>query len=183
MPDIVADYGAVGDAEWTTTTLNITSGTTTLTASDPIWTSMDVGKSIVLPPPPFGSPHWTTIAAFNSPTQITLADNATSTLTSYAAIVAWGTDSTAAFQAFKDDHQGETVTLTIPAGTYLISSGNFLGMWDGIRNITVNATGATLCGATFTISALGQYEAPGHTARTASVSTSPTTDSTALFGA
>jgi hypothetical protein len=174
MPDIVADYGAVGDAEWVTTTLNITAGTTTLTASDPVWTSGDVGKNIVLPPPPFGSPHWTTISAFVSPTQITLAANATSTLTSYAAIVAWGTDSTAAFQAFKDDYQNDTVTLTIPAGTYLISSGNFLGLWNGIRNITVNATGATLCGATFTISASAQYEAPGHTARTASVSAGAT---------
>jgi hypothetical protein len=169
--NIVTDYGAVGTAEWAQTLLNITAGTAILHASDPIWAIGDIGKGILLPASPFGNVQIFTIAGFTSATQITLSGNSTVTFTDYDAIVAWGTDDTAAFQDFKDDYQGQSgVVLTIPPGIYLIMSGNFTGMWDGITNITVNATGATLAGGAFQVQASAQYQFSGHTGYVASVS-------------
>ena len=185
--NIVTDYAAVGDAQWAQTTLSIT--TNVLTSATPIWASGDVGKSIVVGQcgggagePQGGTPLRTTIAAFTSATQITLAANCVSPLSSEPnVIVAWGTnngkmlppngadDADGPFARFRNDFQGQAVTLTIPAGTYLISNGNFGGLFNGIRNITVNATGATLAGGLFQIQADAQYGATGHTARTASV--------------
>ena len=168
--NIVTDYGAVADGEWATTTLNITAGTSVLSAASAIWAAGDVGKSIVVPTLPFSSAFHTTISAVGGGgTQVTLAANCPYTLTAYSAIVAWGTNNESAFQDFKDELQGGAVTLTIPAGTYLISSRNFGGLFDGIRNITVNATGATLCGELWQVQASAQYEGAGHSARTASV--------------
>jgi len=173
--NIVTDYGAVADGEWATTTLNVTAGANVLTASSALWVAGDVGKSIVVPTLAFGSSHHTTITAVGGGgTQATLAVNCPYTLTAYSAIVAWGTNNETAFQNFKNAYQGQTVTLTIPAGGYLISSGNFGGLFDGIRNITVNATGATLCGDLWQIQASAQYEAAGHSARTASVTAGAT---------
>jgi hypothetical protein len=172
--NIVTDYGADGSAQWVTTTLDIAIGTTTLTTSDPIWSPADAGKAVVMPPLPFGSVFLTTIATYVSSTQVILAAPAPVAYAAYEAIIAWGPDSTAAFQSFKDDYQGLIATLYIPPGVYLISSGNFGGMWDGIANITVNATGATLAGGLFQVQASAQYEAANHMAYTATVAAGAT---------
>src|SRR6185369_12536431 len=145
----------------------------------PVWTSASsgseyIGKSIVLPTPSFGSPHLSTISGWTSSTSITLATPTSFPFSGLDGIVAWGTDSTASFQAFKTAYQGQAVTLTVPAGKYLIKAGNFGGLFDGIRNITCNATGATICGALFQIQSSAQYQASGYAARTASVTAGAT---------
>jgi hypothetical protein len=179
--NIVTDYGAVADAQWAQTTLSIS--TNVLASATPIWASGDVGKSIVvgeagIAGPGGGTPLWTTITGFTSATQVTLGASCGNVLSSAPnVIVAWGTNNETAFINFRTAYQGQTVTLTIPAGVYLIStpvSGNFGGLFDGIRNITCNATGATLCGGAFQIQASAQYEAANHMGYTASVTAGAT---------
>jgi hypothetical protein len=195
--NIVTDYGAVADGLWVEGTFTIYGGTTTLTCNSAApFVSGDVGKSIVVSPMPFGSPLFSTIMSRVSGSVITLAhtppanwDNANfpnpggSMVNRPNVIVSWGTNNgktladggvDGPFETFKKAYQGQTVTLTIPAGTYLISCGNFGGLFDGIRNITCNATGATLCGDSFQIQASAQYGGMGHSGYTASVSAGAT---------
>jgi hypothetical protein len=187
--NIVTDYGAVGDAQWARTTLSIT--TNVLTSATPIWSSGDVGKTIVVgfagshsAEPGGGSVLISTITAFNSSTSVTLANNASWPLSSEPnVIVAWGTNNgksladggvNGPFETFRLAYQGQAVTLTIPAGNYLIASGNFGPLFNGIKNITVNATGATICGGAFALGSFGQSQFYGHSAYTANVSAGAT---------
>jgi len=187
--NIVTHYGAVADGGWASTTLSITSGTNMLTAGSAIWTSGDVGKAIVIPGIPFvTSLQRNTITAVGgTPTgsQVTLALNCPFTHTNFPCIVSWGTNNgktsdvdgggvDGPFATFRNEFQGQAVTLTIPAGIYLVGNGNFGGLFDGIRNITCNAAGATLCGGAFQIQASAQYQAAGHMGYTASVSAGAT---------
>ena len=187
--NIVTDYGAVGDAQWARTTLSIT--TNVLTSATAIWASGDVGKTIVVgfagshsAEPGGGSVLISTITAFNSSTSVTLANNASWPLSSEPnVIVAWGTNNgksladggvNGPFETFRLAYQGQAVTLTIPAGNYLIASGNFGPLFNGIKNITVNATGATICGGAFALGSFGQSQFYGHSAYTANVSAGAT---------
>jgi hypothetical protein len=175
LVDMVADYGAVPDAKWVITTFTLHSGTKILTASSPLWFPADVGRKILVPPLPFGSVFISGIASYASPTQVVLADNSPYEYDAYEAILAWGTDSTPMFQSFKDDWQGYSgIILTIPPGIYLIAAGNFGGLWDGIREITVNATGATLAGGMFQVQAAAQYQLAGYSSFTATVTAGAT---------
>ena len=186
--NIVTDYGAVANALWFEGTFSIAMGSYSLTCATSIWNSGDVGKHIVVSSMPFGSPLSTTIASFVSGTNVILADTPPANWNNSAnaatggsmvnrsnVIVSWAlVNNASAFQAFKDEFQEETVTLTIPAGTYLVKAGNFGGLFDGIRNITCNAVGATLCGGMFQIQAAAQHEGMGHSSYTASVSAGAT---------
>jgi len=181
--NIVTDYGAVGDGEWVSATLSITAGGNVLTASTALWVAGDVGKGIVIGQIGGGGNCLvTTITAVGGGgTQVTLAHPATGVLSSTPGIITcWGTNNADAFDAFRDAYQGQTVTLTIPAGIYCIAGrnpgldDNFGGLWDGIRNITVNATGATICGGLFQIMAAHQYQDTTHSARTVSVTAGAT---------
>ena len=176
--NIVSDYGAVGDAQWEQTTLSIT--TNILTSATPIWPGVAgdyVGKAIYVGmaggyAPQGGVSLVTTITGWTSATQITLADNALNPLSSEPnVIVAWGTNSYDAFLDFRTDNQGGTVTLTIPPGKYLIAPN--LDLFDGIRDVTFNGTGATLCGDFRFLSSF-QYQVHGHSGYTASVSAGAT---------
>ena len=195
--NIVTDYGAVGDAQWARTTLSIT--TNVLTSATAIWPSVTsgseyIGKSIVVGrcggtagEAGGGTPLRTTITGWTSSTQITLGANCVMALSSEPnVIVAWGTNNgkqmppngvdatNGPFETFRLAYQGQAVTLTIPAGNYLISSGQFGFLFNGIRNITVNATGATICGGTFALGANNQSQWYGHSGFTASVSAGAT---------
>jgi hypothetical protein len=86
------------------TNLSITSGTPNLTSSGSTFTSADVGKRIYVPGAgAAGAGLSTTILAFVSATQVTLATNASTTLSTVAATntapFVYGTDDTTAIQA------------------------------------------------------------------------------------
>jgi len=190
--NIVTHYGAVGDGQWAQATLSIS--TNVLTSATAIWPSATsgseyIGKSIMVgeaggPGPQGGQPLLTTITGWTvGGTQITLGASAGQVLSSAPnIIVAWGTDNggqynpstglgvDGPFATFRNEFQGLAVTLTIPAGTYFLSSGNFASLFNGIKNITVNATGATVCGGTFGLNVYSQHLDAGFSAETLSVS-------------
>jgi hypothetical protein len=92
----LSSFGALPDANMArgiTTTAN----STTLTSQAAIFSATDVGKSVVIGFGPGTAKQKTTIAALISPTQITLATPATSTITNGG--LSWGTDCSAALQA------------------------------------------------------------------------------------
>jgi len=181
--NIVTDYGAVGDAQWARATLSIT--TNTLTSATAIWPGVAgdyVGKAIVVgkcggsaAEAGGGTPLRTTITGRPDASTLTLADNCISTLSAEPnVIVAWGTPCNTAFDNFRTAWQGLAVTLTIPAGNYLISAGNFGPIGAGIRNLTINASGATLCGGLFQLGSYAQYTNNGHSGYTASATAGAT---------
>ncbi|RPJ64685.1 MAG: hypothetical protein EHM23_00050 [Acidobacteria bacterium] len=197
--NIVTDYGAVGDAQWAQATLSIT--TNVLTSATAIWPSATLGSEYIgkwivvgkagshptIPEAGGGTMLRTTITGWTNSSTITLGANCTLPLSSEPdVIVSWATTNNGesiaehhgsvdgAFTRFRNDFQGQTVTLTIPAGNYLISSGNFEAVFGGIRNITVNAAGATLCGGAFSLGSWGQQGGGTHHGYTASVSAGAT---------
>lgn len=176
--NIITDYGAVADGQWASATLSITLGTKTLTSTTNLWSVGDVGKSIVIGEaggsgPQGGSPLLTTITAFTDAKHITVNDNAGQTLTALVnTIVAWGTNNAGAFDTFKSIRAGGTGTLNIPSsgtGVYLVSSGNFGGLFEGVSSLTVNMTGATIAGGSFQLGSGNQQTTANHSARTISV--------------
>lgn len=89
------------------TDISITSGTPNLTSTGSTFTSADVGKRIWVPRAgPAAAGLSTTILAFVDATHVTLATNASSTVTAFAVTNAeplvYGTDDTAAIQAAFD---------------------------------------------------------------------------------
>lgn len=107
----IAWYGAACDGifqsnqnfDQPSTNLSITSGTPNLTSSGSTFTSADVGKRIYVPGAgAAGAGLSTTILAFVSATQVTLATNASTTLSAVAATntapFVYGTDDTTAIQ-------------------------------------------------------------------------------------
>ena len=177
--NIVTDYGAVGDAQWAQATLSIT--TNILTSATAIWPSATsgseyIGKTIVVggaggSAPQGGVPLFTTISGWNNSSSIVLATNCIIPLSAVAnTVVSWGTSCNTAFANFRTAYQGQTVTLTVPAGGYLITG---MDVFDGIRNITVNGTGAAMVGS-FRFVSQFQYQASGYSAFTASVTAGST---------
>lgn len=87
---LVADGITVDSAS-----VSITSGTDALTVVGASFTAADVGKRIVVPGAGVaGATLHTTIDGFTSSTQVSLANNASTTLTAVAASVTYGTDDT-----------------------------------------------------------------------------------------
>lgn len=87
---LVADGITINSAS-----VSITSGTDALTVVGASFTAADVGKRIVVPGAgAAGATLHTTIDGFTSSTQVSLANNASTTLTAVAASVTYGTDDT-----------------------------------------------------------------------------------------
>lgn len=94
----VSDHGAVGDG-MVVNDVATTSASANITSATANWTSADVGKWIMVNGglDAAGGPLISTITAFVSATEVTLADNAARTATGLPAV--WGTDDTAAINA------------------------------------------------------------------------------------
>ena len=114
----VLAYGAVPNAGYTLTAA-ITSGTAALTSATSVWDASDVGLPIkVVGAGPAGATLTTTIVAYVSGTSVTLAANASTTVTTGNAY--WGTDCTAAFQAALNDAALVYGSALAPDGAYLL---------------------------------------------------------------
>jgi hypothetical protein len=114
----VRAYGAVPNAGYTLTAA-ITSGTAALTSATSVWDASDVGLPInVVGAGPAGATLTTTILAYVSGTSVTLAANASTTVTTGNAY--WGTDCTAAFQAALNDAALVYGSALAPDGAYLL---------------------------------------------------------------
>lgn len=110
-------YGAVAGAIYKTASGAIDSGTPTLTVTGGSFTASDVGKlCYVQGAGAAGAVLATTISGFTSSTVVTLANNASTTVSSKD--VLYGTDDTAAFQAAIDAGAG---TVVVPGGNYIVS--------------------------------------------------------------
>ena len=117
----VKDFGAVGDGK--TSTGSISAGSATLNVPGAGFTSADVGKVVlVVGAGASGANLLSTIAAYVSSTQVTLANAASTTVGSGS--VAYGTDDTQALQAAINHHVdvNRGGILFLPAGIYCITS-------------------------------------------------------------
>lgn len=94
---LVEDYGAVGDGRMVGD-VAVTTSSGVITSATASFTAGDVGKHIMVNGGLGAAniPLLTTIASYQSATQVTLADNASTTTTGLPAI--WGTDDTSAIQ-------------------------------------------------------------------------------------
>lgn len=129
-------YGAIGDGQKLQDGA-ITSGTTAFTSAGSLFTAAAVGKSIsVRGAGAAGAPLTTAIAAVVSPTAVTLAAAAGTTVS--AAHFAWGTDDSVAFQAASDAAfaaGGGTVRFT--GKTYYVGAST--APHDGVSFVGVSA--------------------------------------------
>ncbi len=120
----VKGFGAKGDTTVYVATTSITSGAATLTVTAGTFAAGDVGKTIVVPGAGVaGADLKTTISARASTTSITLAANASTTLTSVSKTLTYGTDDSAARDAaiVALVAAGRGV-LYFPAGSYLCTT-------------------------------------------------------------
>lgn len=172
--NIVTDYLAVADA--TQVFIPITASGTTVSApsaGSAVWAPGDVTKMISIghaggDGPGGGSFYNGTIQTVaGDGKSITVTPAVSFAITAETVVTAWAaTNNATAFTNFKNDFQGMTVTLTIPAGVYLIVAGN-LPLFSGITNLTVNGTGATLTGGIFDIGSAANFQTGStHSART-----------------
>ncbi len=93
-------FGARGDGRSVTALVSITSGAAILTAAGAAFTAADVGKMIVVPGAgAAGGILSTTILSYTSPTQITLAANAGTTVTTTSKVIQYSTDDTSVLNA------------------------------------------------------------------------------------
>src|SRR6185369_11404808 len=115
-------FGAVNDGKVSTVNDGtITSGTAILTsAAGAVFASTDVGKIILVSGAgAAGAPLKTTILTYTSPTQVTLAANASTSVTT--SNIVWGTDDTAAIQAALNACSANNGgTVFAPLGIYII---------------------------------------------------------------
>jgi hypothetical protein len=131
----VQDYGATGDGR-AAPDGSITSGSATLTSGSNPWTSADVGKAILVNGAgPGGVPHVTTIAAYVSAGQVTLAAAAGATIS--GADCLWGTDDadairTALYAAVNAGVANGTwyAELRFPPALYTLSSAPKIGSFN-----------------------------------------------------
>lgn len=114
----VMRFGAVNDAVYVNLPVTIASGTAALTVAGMGFVPGDVGKVITVPGAgAAGADLHTTIAAYVGPTQVTLANNASTTLAAVSKLVFYGTNNSAAFLAAFNDAP-ELGKIIIPAGGY-----------------------------------------------------------------
>lgn len=126
-PKNVKDYGATGDGKIAFTAA-ITAGTNTLTLTNTagtpqdLFSADDVGKRIVVAwAGTNNANHYTTIASYVSPTQVTLTDNAVFTPPS-GSMAAWypvGRNDTPGIQAAIDATGNGSTEVFLPAGVYV----------------------------------------------------------------
>lgn len=134
-------YNAAGDCQTKRGTASIANGGLTLTVSNAVFVTGDVGKTMIVAFAGTGGGHLvTTIASRTSATVVQLS------ATSHAAItaghVAWGTDDTAAWQAALDDIPGTAAVngpaisgglIVAPPGKYLLTAGLTYNGSAGLR--------------------------------------------------
>jgi hypothetical protein len=124
----VTDFGAKGDLRWFSDA-NITTGTAILTSATANFSAADVGKTVAIngaaPPSTSGNVLTTTVASFQSTTQVTLAANATQTATNTNACI--GTDNNTPIQAAINAQQSYGGRVKVPldsaGGKYLCAPG------------------------------------------------------------
>lgn len=122
----VKDFGAVGDVIAVTGNTSITSSAAVLTVVGASFTANDVGKYIQVPGAgAAGATLVSTISAYTSATQVTLADNAGTTLSAVSKTVTYYTDDTAAVQAAIDAAMSSGKKLRVPPGVYACDALNF----------------------------------------------------------
>lgn len=182
--NLKTDYGAVGDGQMAVDAITISSGSpTVLHTTTALFVSGDVGKIILVDGIGAGGIGLnTTIAAFTSATQVTLADAASTFVTASSLRLAWGTDDFAAFKAFNAAARAVTglVTLTIPSGIYMNSGSSptsgdqdFARRWTrGIPQLkVVGVSNPTLC-----VSDMGAFTFPDSNACMSRVATAKAGD-------
>ena len=128
LSDVVSvkDFGAVGNVvSLTPVNVTISSSTNTLTVTGGSFTSADVGKAIEISGAGSGgNPLITTISGVTSATQVTLASNASTSLSSSSQNVFYGNDDTSAVQAAVNYliSQPTAGIVYFPRGTYWLGS-------------------------------------------------------------
>lgn len=152
--NIITDGGATcnDNHQTVTRTISITSGTKVLTTGgvSTFTNPTDVGKVILVPGmDSAGTGGYNVIASVDSPTQVTLQNNSTVTISAVSTTFTFGTSDSAAFKAFNTwalANQGSNqVVLTIPAGSVCWFGSTVAGKWaSGIKNLIVEGTGATI---------------------------------------
>ena len=141
-----------GDVQTLTRTVTTNSGSKILTTSAGSFTAVvDVGKTIIVPGwNNAATGNYNVISTVDSPTQVTLVNNALTNLAAVSRDITFGTSDSAAFAAFNTwalANQGSTnqVVLTVPGGSNCWFGTNVSGNWaSGISNLIVEGTGATL---------------------------------------
>ncbi len=139
----VKDFGAVGDGR-IYKGVQITSGTPDLVSTGAAFTADDVGEEIWVELALNGTaPLKTTVAAYVSPTAVTLAANAGATINGATRIVKIGTDDTDAIDDAVAALNANGQNLYFPGGTYLYSgtSGIVLGNGSASAPSTVQNIG------------------------------------------
>jgi hypothetical protein len=115
----VKNYGALGNVVSVAGTVSITSGTTGLTVVGASFTAGDVNKLIEIPgADTSGGVLCTTIAAVISATQITLAAQASTTLSAMSETVTYGTDDSASISTACSYAIAHGKSAYFPEGTY-----------------------------------------------------------------
>lgn len=180
----LADYGGVCNVQSVNRTATIGAGSPDLSldAGDPAtFVSGDIGKTIVVQGAgASGGTLVTTILTFTNSRAVVLAANATTARSSAATYISFGTDDTAAFNAFKAAAQGSApIQLNLPGNCGYSPSGGGAGiaMFYGIRDLIVAGNGSAtssvvnLKGSTgnFLFGALGQIQNNSNSVRTEDV--------------
>lgn len=117
----VQDFGAKGDGILLNNAVTIANGSTALTVAGASFATTDVGKAIAVRGAGIaGAPLFTTISAFVSATQVTLAAAASTALTASTQQVTYGTDDNAAFQSAINALPALGGTVVVPPAIYMI---------------------------------------------------------------
>jgi hypothetical protein len=122
----VKSFGAVGSGSIIGAS-SITSGTPNLSVTEDVFVVEDVGETIMVAGAgPDGTDLWTTIAAFVDAQNVTLADNASTTVptnSNWPGIAVWGAvDDTTAIQACVDAASLAGLGVYFSPGVYLLSN-------------------------------------------------------------
>ncbi len=154
MSDIVSvkDFGAKGDGINVAATATISAGSNALTATGAAFTAADVGKLILVPGAgTTGAVLKTTIAAFTNATHVTLAANASTTLSAAATNILYGTDDHSAIVSAQASAVSAGNGLFWPSGNYLTSLILSLGN-DHTRHVNFGGVTITFTGSGSAIS-------------------------------
>ena len=137
----VKAYGAVGNVNSLIgVSVSISSGSAALTVSGASFTSGDVGKGITVTGAGGGGGNLvTTISAYTSATQVTLASNASTTLSSSTQNVIYGTDDTSAAQAAFTPRKTTATTLPHQEELFIFLSGRIIFNSQTTYSISVNS--------------------------------------------
>lgn len=125
----VSDYSPAANATRKTVTASIASGAAVLTATGGTFVPGDAGKSIMVPGAgAAGAPLHTTILSYTSATQVTLSNNASTTLSAVANVVLhYGTNDKTAFDNAAAAAGNGMVR--VPKGNYFIGAATSSALW------------------------------------------------------